>query len=1157
MSRRSKKQPVSVKTTVVQAIHKSAAVAEVCDADRLAPATLAKPWKLAIVCVCLIVATMLVYMKAGTFSFIDYDDPAMVTENSHVKSGLTGENVAWAFTDVKLYYWHPLTYLSHMLDCQLFELNPGPPHVENAIYHALNAALLFLALAYLTRTFWPPVFVAALFALHPLRVESVAWITERRDVLCGLFSLLTLLAYAHYAARPASRKRYLLVFAAFCLAVMSKPMAITLPIVLLLLDQWPLKRFSRSGARALIVEKFPLFAVSGLSALLTVIGNAGSVISLDVLPFRERIGSAFAAYAAYLGKFFWPARLAVFYPHTSVAAWKLTLAGLVFVVLTALVTQNRRRRPYLFVGWWWFVVMLLPVIGIVQSGGQFIADRFTYLPLIGPVIAIVWFGAELLGKRPQWKTTAVITVAAVLIVLAGLSFRQTGFWSDKFTVYRHTLDVTSDNERMWYFYAKALATDGYLEQSEKAYREAIRLTPLRADDHEALGLLLAREGRMADAVREYREVISMEPENVPVLRYLALALIQSGSVGEALEYLRAAARIAPDDAQVRQLSSLAATMNPAAKAPDSPVPIGNVTAVEKAAAANAPVPFNWGYLSADEALQLGLLAGLLAVAVLWPRWGDGPFTRFEHFLARLSARPWHAMALVIAFPLVLRLLYLPIYPIPEPTIHDEFGYLLLGDTFASGRVTNPPHPMADHFESIYILQHPSYTSYYPFAPGLMLAPALFLGLNPWFAVCLSIGLMSAAFYWMLKGWMAPRWALLGALLGVARLGVLSHWMNSYWGGAVAAMGGALVFGALPRIFRGGGARYAVVLGIGLMILVQSRPYETLVMSIPVGLALMMWMLRSRKANLWPSLKRIALPLCAVLVCGAGLSVYYNWRVTGNPSQLPYQLYKKSYGMPQSFYWEAPLPPGNSIKYQDLYQLYQWQLNNYNVRNSWHALTGVTSQKLRALWAFYLQPVWTLPLLLVPWLWPQRRLRVLLWSIVFLLAGVAVYPFFFPHYVAPACGALLIVVMYGLRRMRLFEWRKRPVGLAFARAVVVVSAACLFIAPAGEYMMTTPRLVHKGTARQRILNTLEAHGGRHLIFVHYGPNHSFHNGVINNAANIDNSPVIWARDLGESKNHDLMRYYPDRTAWWFDADEWPVHLKSYGSSDRAAPAVAGR
>jgi tetratricopeptide (TPR) repeat protein len=1098
-------------------------------------------WRIAVVCLGLIAATMLVYSRAGSLNFIDYDDPAMVLDNSHVKSGLTLDNVGWAFTNLNLYYWHPLTYLSHMLDCQLFGLNPGPPHIENAVYHVLNGALLFLLLLRLTGFLWRSALAAAIFALHPLRVESVAWITERRDLLCGLFAILALFAYAYYAEQPSSKKRMGLVFGLFVLALMSKPMAVTLPFVMLLLDYWPLKRFGLERPRALVIEKIPLFGAAVFSAVLTMIGNSSSVITLDVLPFRERVGSAFAAYTGYLGKLLWPRALAVFYPHVPPEGATLVIAGLVFVLLTAAAMQNRRSRPYLVTGWLWFIVMLFPVIGLVQSGGQFMADRFTYLPLIGPVVALVWIAAEYLAKKAELRKVSIVAAAVLLGILGWLSFRQTGYWIDKYTVYRHTLAVTKDNERMWYFYAKALAADGYLDESEKAYREAVRLTPRRGDDHESLALLLSQEGKTAEAIQQFKEVIRLEPENVTVLRYLSLALIQSGSEADAMAYLKMAMRIAPDDPGVRQLVVLARTMIPANQ-PDATVSIASVPQGEQGA--GAPKGLSWTSLTADEALELGFLLGLIAVAVIWPRWGSDWFTKFERALAQMAVNPVRTMLIVAAAPMVIRLLYLPIYPIPEPAVHDEFGYLLLGDTFAAGRLTNPPHAMAEHLESIYVLQHPTYTSYYPFAPGLMLAPALLLGLSPWFAVWLSVGIMCAVFYWMLSGWMPPRWALLGALMAGARLGVLSHWMNSYWGGAVAAIGGALVFGALPRIFRGRGTAYAIVLGVGIAILVQSRPYESLLMSIPVGIALLTWILRTKTPNLGSRLTRFALPFAAVLVSAGTLFAYYNWRVTGNAFQLPYQLYQKLYGVPQSFYWQPPLPPGKSGKFADIQQVYDWQLASYNVRRSWSELSGVTSQKLRALWAFYLQPVWSLPLLAVPWLWPQKRLRVLLVSIAILLAGVLLYPFFFPHYLAPVCGAFLIIVTYSLRRMRLWEWRGRPVGAALMRAVVVVSAACLVIAPAGEYLMSGARLVHTGTPRQKILNTLESKAGKHLIFVHYGPKHVFHNGVINNAADTDNSRVVWARDMGPEKNQELLRYYPDRTAWKFEADDWPVHLLPY-------------
>ncbi len=1103
----------------------------------------------------LIAVTLLLYARTAQFSSIDLDDQAMVYSNPAVSNGLTRQGIEWAFTDVKTFYWQPLTWLSHMLDCQIFGPNPGPHHLVNVGLHAINAALLFLLLLHVTGAFWRSALTAAIFAFHPLRVESVAWISERRDVLSGLFSLITLWVYVRYAERSSSRKRYAAVIVAFWLALMSKPMTVTLPLAMLLMDYWPLKRFARTPARQLLREKIPLFVSAALGAAVTFAGSYSQAnpISLEILPFRLRLASAITAYTGYLAKFVWPRPLAIFYPWAVPSSAALVTAGFVFVLLSGIAVWSWRRKPYVLAGWLWFVLLLLPVIGFVQVGWQYMADRFTYLPLIGPTFAVVWLGSDWLASRSRLRRAVTAAAAIVLLAFGALSWVQIGYWKDKFTVYRHAIDVNPNNERMWAFYGKVLAEDGNLGEAERAYREAIRIRPERADDHDALAALLLRQGRAGDAIGELRQVVRLEPENVPALKYLGLALIQAGGAEEAQQHLQAAARLAPGDTEITRLLSLASVLRPAQAAAPPTVAVPPQTSEESPPVPQGPTLHP---LDTEQSLEIGAVLAFVVLAVLWPAWGKRPLQWVGEWMARLARRPVRAMLFVALLPMAVRLMLLPIYGIPQPVIADEFGHLLLADTFASGNMANPPHPMREHFESIYVLQSPSYTSIYPVAQGLLLAVPKFFGMHPWFGVWLSVGLMCASIYWMLAGWMPQRWALLGAVLAALRLGVLSHWMNTYWGGAVAAIGGALVLGALPRIFRGRVGYHAAVLGLGLGILAQSRPYEGFLLAIPAGVALLVWLLRTESVSWKVRLRGVVLPLAAVVSCVVAFTAYYNWRVTGNPLQLPYLLYQKLYGVPQSFYWQQPVPPGNSVQLPEIAANYRWQLDRHNVRDSLTEMAKVAGEKLESLWMFYLQPAWTLPLMALPWIWKDRRLRFLLLAGAFVLAGVALYPLLYPHYLAPICAVFVAVVVQGIRHLRLWQWRNRPVGASLACGILILSATGLVTAPAGADLLSA-NLVTTRTPRSRILEKLEERGGRHLIIVHYGPAHLFHIGWIYNAADIDNSPVVWARDLGPAKNAELIKYYRGRSIWYFDADASQVHLEPYPAEPAAGSLSLAR
>src|SRR5438046_3082818 len=404
--------------------------------------TLKPRWQAVSVCICLAVLTWIVFGQTLWHDFINYDDPRYVYENTKITSGLSVSGIAWAFTHIHSMNCHPLTTISHMLDCQLYALRPGWHHFTNVLLHTIAVLLLFLALQQMTGAFWQSAFVAAVFAIHPLRVESVAWIAERKDVLSGVFFMLTLLAYFRWT-RKRTVGRYLAMSILFACGLMSKPMLITTPIILLLLDYWPLNRFSEATLSKLVIEKIPLFALSGGSCVATLWAQNFALGSTEFLPLQWRITNAVFSYFEYVRQMFWPVDLIPFYvhPENRLEMWRLCLGIVVLVSLTLIAFMRRKQNPYLLVGWLWYLVMLIPVIGIVQVGLQGHADRYTYLPQIGLDIALVWLiwdltksclprrSASAKAGRPQ-KIIMSAAAAIVLITLSSLSWKQTTHWRD-------------------------------------------------------------------------------------------------------------------------------------------------------------------------------------------------------------------------------------------------------------------------------------------------------------------------------------------------------------------------------------------------------------------------------------------------------------------------------------------------------------------------------------------------------------------------------------------------------------------------------------------------------------------------------------------------------------------------------------------------------
>ena len=514
--------------------------------------------------VVLVAAPLAVYAQVGGFDFVNLDDPKYVVENDRVLAGPTREGIVWALTSYEWANWHPLTWISLMIDAGLGGPGPRVYHLHNLLLHLANVLLLFWLLVAVTGERLRSGFVAALFAIHPLHVESVAWITERKDVLSTLFWLLTMRAWVGYARRP-GMPRYGLVMAAFALGLMSKPMLVTLPLVLLLFDYWPLRRWgadppiSARGAR-LVLEKAPLFAMSAVSAAITLqaqhLGRA--VQSLEALPLGSRLSNAAVSYLSYIGDMLWPAGLAALYPYprAGLPVWQVAVSLLLLVGLTAASLALARRRPYVAVGWLWYLTALLPVIGLVQVGVQARADRYTYVPLIGLYILVAW-GAGDLARRmsPEGALRrALVTAAAVsaLVALAVRAHDQAGHWSDSVSLYRHTLRVTGDNARAHNGLGMALDEEGDPPGALREFREAVRIDPIYADARANLAAALALQGATDEALVHYGEALRLEPHNGGWRADLATVLMGRGATERAIAEFGEAIRIDPDNASAHK-----------------------------------------------------------------------------------------------------------------------------------------------------------------------------------------------------------------------------------------------------------------------------------------------------------------------------------------------------------------------------------------------------------------------------------------------------------------------------------------------------------------------------------------------------------------------------------------------------------------------------
>jgi hypothetical protein len=548
-------------------------------------------------------------------------------------------------------------------------------------------------------------------------------------------------------------------------------------------------------------------------------------------------------------------------------------------------------------------------------------------------------------------------------------------------------------------------------------------------------------------------------------------------------------------------------------------------------------------------VELVLLVSALMLVRLRPsRHQPDDWRRLLRFFRRLALRRKLSVALVGTSVLAIRAALIPILGIPQPRYNDEFSYLLAGDTFAHGRLTNPPHPMWVHFESFHIIQQPTYMSMYAPAEGIVLAVGQRLG-HPWIGQMMVTALMCSALCWMLEAWLPPAWALLGGVLAVFRLGLLSYWMNTYWSGSVIVLGGALVMGALPRLKRQARLQDAWLMALGLVILANSRPYEGLIFSLPVAGAMLIWFFGKKRPPAKLAVCRVILPMALVLSLGAVATGYYYYRVTGSPLRMAYQVNRSTYAMAPYFLWQTPRPEPQ-YHHPVMRDFYRWELLKFEEGRTWGGFLCHAGEKLVSWWMFYLGPLLTVPLFALPWAVRDRKLRFPLLALAAFALGLAVETWTMPHYFAPATCLLYLVLVECMRHLG--TWRRSfGTGAAMVRLIPVIAIAMVIlrIMAVAVDAQIEPAWPRGNLDRARILRQLEAGPGRHLILVRYGQNHNVDMEYVYNRAEIDSAKVIWARDMGEKNDEELLRYFSTRQSWLLDADALSPQLVPYFGSWR--------
>lgn len=525
-----------------------------------------------LVCLFLVIAILVVYWQVRNHTFVNFDDGSYILNNPHIRDGLNLEGIAWAFSFPGFDYWHPLTWLSHMLDCHLYGLKAGMHHQISVILHILNSMLLFLVFKKMTGAIWRSALVAGLFAIHPMNVESVAWLAERKNILSTFFWLLTMLTYIYYSKGP-SVPRYLVILFVYTLGLMSKPMLVTLPFVLLLLDYWPLCRinlahsgsnnqktpksnntdFQRSLTLHLVLEKIPLIILSVVAIFLSslAVQRLGIVISTASVPMKLRIKNALVSYVSYIIKMIWPHNLAVYYPYPqTLPLWQVSGAVLMLICISFLVFREIKSKPYLAVGWLWYIGTLLPVIGLVQAGlWPAIADRFAYVPFIGLFFIITWGVPDLVVQWHYKEIKLAAIAAAVFAILSAITYLQVGYWRNSITLFKHALDITYNNHIAHHKLGEALQLQNKTVAAAKHYSEALRIKPDFFETHLNLGIILRDEGKLNESIDYFSKALRLKSDRVEPYFELGITLEKQGNFDAAIRNYLEALRIKPDYAK--------------------------------------------------------------------------------------------------------------------------------------------------------------------------------------------------------------------------------------------------------------------------------------------------------------------------------------------------------------------------------------------------------------------------------------------------------------------------------------------------------------------------------------------------------------------------------------------------------------------------------